>query len=69
MFISQLLESGVAPRKYINRHTIKLERIATIDLNLEEVSEMLHKRNSAILRRLTFFALICHRSSKSSVWA
>ena len=32
-----LLVSGVAPKKYIDRHIIKLERIATMNLNLEEV--------------------------------
>ena len=33
-----LLVSGVAPRKYIDRHMIKLKKIATMNLNLEEVS-------------------------------
>ena len=32
-----LLVSGIVPRKYIDRHIIKLKRIATMDLNLEQV--------------------------------
>ena len=32
-----MLVSGVAPRKYIDRHIIKPKKIATMDLNLEEV--------------------------------
>ena len=29
------LLSGIAPKKYIDRHTIKLKNVATLDLNLE----------------------------------
>ena len=32
-----LLVSGVAPKKYIDKHIIKSRRIATMNLNLEEV--------------------------------
>ena len=32
-----LLMSGVAPKKYIDRHIIKPKKIATMHLNLEEV--------------------------------
>ena len=32
-----LLVSGIAPRKYIDRHMIKPKKIAAMDLNLEEV--------------------------------
>ena len=32
-----LLVSGIAPRKYIDRHIIKLKKIATMDLNVKEV--------------------------------
>ena len=35
------LISGVAPKKYIDRHTIKLRKVATLDLNLEEKVQVL----------------------------
>ena len=33
--------SGVAPRKYIDRHIIKPKKIATMDLNVKEVSTLM----------------------------
>ena len=37
------LASGVAPRKYVDRHIIKAEKIATMDLNLKEVSTLIEE--------------------------
>ena len=37
-FTILLLVSGIAPKKYIDRHIIKPKKIATMDLNLKEVS-------------------------------
>ena len=35
------LVSSIAPKRYIDRHTIKLERIAIMDLNVKETVEVL----------------------------
>ena len=36
-----LLVSGIAPRKYIDRHIIKPKKIVTLDLNVKEVSALM----------------------------
>lgn len=41
LFTIITLVSGVAPRKYIDRHTIKPKNILKMDLNMEEVSDVL----------------------------
>ena len=35
-----MLVSGVVPRKYIDRHIIKINKVATLDLNVKEVSAL-----------------------------
>ena len=63
MYTVIVLVSGIAPKKYLDRHIIKPKKIATMNLNLEEVR--IYISMSAILRKLTFFALLCNRLSKS----
>ena len=40
LFTTITLLSGVAPKKYIDRHIVKPNKIVTMDLNLEEVRGM-----------------------------
>ena len=44
-----VLVSGVAPRKYIDRHIVKPNKIATMDLNLKEVSALIGVLSANVL--------------------
>ena len=35
------LVAGIAPKKYVDRHILKLKRIVTLDLSLEEKVQVL----------------------------
>ena len=41
IFVIIKLVAGVAPRKYLDKHTITIEKITTLDLNLEQCAQVL----------------------------
>ena len=41
LYVLIKLVSGVAPKKYVDRHTVKLKKVVTLELSLEEIVQVL----------------------------